>query len=387
LTSIGVVGPRGTAVAPQAATLKGSRGQSREVDLTRGSATFEPMRTRRLVVRFEAPAATGSRPVGVAELELPQLESQVHRTDHNRRTGAICGLGPELEVDGRIYPTKVKGSIAAVLDGTPLIYTGCGRSVKLSPGTHRVVLRATDQFTATRLVLRPASASGGGVPAGGRVTRRDVQVRSWDADRRVVSVAPGDAALLVVPENANAGWRATLGDDRLTPVRVDGWMQGYLVPEGAGGTVVLEFTPNRPYQAGLGLGGVLALVLVGGAVFLRRRDAPVARLLPDPERSDHVEPWPWPWRLATLLAGAVVGGPAAGAGLLLGDLGRRRIGDPGAVGAVLVGLAGAGAGIVASQQGGLPPVWCDALAGAGVGLVAAVLLTRSPATRGGHEHA
>jgi arabinofuranan 3-O-arabinosyltransferase len=345
------------------------------------------MRTRRLVVRFEAPAATGSRPVGVAELELPQLESQLHRTDHNRRTGAICGLGPELEVDGRIYPTKVKGSIAAVLDGTPLIYTGCGRSVRLSPGTHRVVLRATDQFTATRLVLRPASASGGWVPAGGRVTRRDVQVRSWDADRRVVSVAPGDAALLVVPENANSGWRATLGDDRLTPVRVDGWMQGYLVPEGAGGTVVLEFTPNRSYRMGLGLGGVLALVLVGGAVFLRRRDAPAARLLPDRERSDHLEPWPWPWRLATLLAGAVVGGPAVGAGLLLGDLGRRRIGDPGAVGAVLVGLAGAGAGIVASQQGGLPPVWCDALAGAGVGLVAAVLLTRSPATRGGHEHA
>jgi hypothetical protein len=35
------------------------------------------------------------------------------------------------------------------------------------------------------------------------------------------------------------------------------------------------------------------------------------------------------------------------------------------------------AGVVASRQTGLPPVWCDALAAGGIGLTAAVLLTRS----------
>ena len=59
----------------------------------------------------------------------------------------------------------------------------------------------------------------------------------------------------MLPENANDGWRATLGGRELTPLRVDGWMQGYLLPAGDGGRVTMEFTPNRLYQAGLGIGG------------------------------------------------------------------------------------------------------------------------------------
>ena len=52
----------------------------------------------------------------------------------DRTTGAVCGLGPELEVDGRTYPTAVTGTIGAVLDGTPLTVTGCGAPVRLSAG-------------------------------------------------------------------------------------------------------------------------------------------------------------------------------------------------------------------------------------------------------------
>ena len=107
-------------MAPTHAELRGQDGQTREVDLTSGPASFAPMTTRRLVIRFDAPATSGSRPVGVAELELANLEDQVHRTDRDRVTGAVCGLGPELEVDGRVYPTEVTGTIGAVLDGTPL---------------------------------------------------------------------------------------------------------------------------------------------------------------------------------------------------------------------------------------------------------------------------
>jgi hypothetical protein len=100
--------------------------------------------------------------------------------------------------------------------------------------------------------------------------------------------------------------------------------------------------------------------------------------------TDPVErPWAWRWRLPALAAGAVLGGPAFAAGLLLGDLGRRRIGDAGAVGAVLVGIsalaAGVGASLRSGVQLGMPPTWCDVLAGAGIGLAAAVLLTRKAA--------
>ena len=93
--------------------------------------------------------------MGVAELELANLEDQVHRTDRDRRPGAVCGLGPELEVDGRVYPTAVTGTIGAVLDGTPLSFTGCGTPVRCRRATHLVRIRATDQYTATRLTCCP----------------------------------------------------------------------------------------------------------------------------------------------------------------------------------------------------------------------------------------
>ena len=165
LTSLRIVAPHGTAVPPQRAELTGNWGQTREVDLSRGEATFAPMETRRLVIRFEA-AAIASPPVGVAELEVANLEDQVHRTDRQLRTGAVCGLGPEVEVDGRVYPTEVTGTIGAVLDGTPLSLTGCGSSVRMSSGTHLVRIRATDQYTATRLTMLPSTseARSGGEP-------------------------------------------------------------------------------------------------------------------------------------------------------------------------------------------------------------------------------
>ena len=121
-------------------------------------------------------------------------------------------------------------------------------------GTHLVRIRATDQYTATRLTMLPSTSEARRVEGRGSVTQRDVAVRWWTTSRRVVDVAYGAAALLVVPENVNAGWRATLGGGELTPVRVDGWMQGYVIPEGDGGQVTLDFAPNRLYQAGLALG-------------------------------------------------------------------------------------------------------------------------------------
>ena len=59
LSSINVVAPHGTAVAPARAQLQGNGGLTREVDLGRGTARFAPLHTRRLVIRFEAPDTAG----------------------------------------------------------------------------------------------------------------------------------------------------------------------------------------------------------------------------------------------------------------------------------------------------------------------------------------
>ena len=48
--------------------------------------------------------------------------------------------------------------------------------------------------------------------------------------------------MLVVPESINPGWTARTADGaQLTPVTVNGWQQGWVVPAGTSGTVTLTF--------------------------------------------------------------------------------------------------------------------------------------------------
>ena len=58
-----------------------------------------------------------------------------------------------------------------------------------------------------------------------------------------MTVGAGEASYLQMYENANDGWKATLNGKKLTPLRLDGWQQAWLIPAGAGGTVKLEYEP------------------------------------------------------------------------------------------------------------------------------------------------
>ncbi len=93
----------------------------------------------------------------------------------------------------------------------------------------------------------------------------------------------------------------------MTPLRIDGWQQAFLVPEGEGGTVTLEYEPARIYQVGLIGAGVLLLVLAGLA-FGRRRDAE-----PYAAEGRSVPPGPGPvlGTVALTLVGVVIAGPVA----------------------------------------------------------------------------
>ncbi len=53
---------------------------------------------------------------------------------------------------------------------------------------------------------------------------------------------------LVVNENFNAGWQASLGGARLRAVRIDGWKQAWLLPAGTAGTVTLTYAPDALYR-------------------------------------------------------------------------------------------------------------------------------------------
>ena len=69
----------------------------------------------------------------------------------------------------------------------------------------------------------------------------------------------------------NPGWRATLDGAPLEPVVLDGWQQGYRIPAGSAGDVVIEFAPDPWYRGALLGGLVLAVALLALATAGVRR--------------------------------------------------------------------------------------------------------------------
>ncbi|MFC6238388.1 alpha-(1-_3)-arabinofuranosyltransferase domain-containing protein [Longivirga aurantiaca] len=239
-------------------------GRSVEADLRSSPVvTFPPTPASRVTVtvRRSTPVASvdgasgraTQAPVAVDEVVLAGAEDLVYRPDLAAATGALCGLGPTVVIDGSERSTLVTTTLADVLRGAEASVRVCrgNAGVTLSPGTHRVTVRGTALVDPVRVAWGSTSP-----PAAGRLT----VVTAWDETRRTVMVASGPESVLRVAESANAGWVATLDDQVLTPVRLDGWQQGWIVPAGASGVVTLEYRPTSVQQSGLLAGAVLALL-------------------------------------------------------------------------------------------------------------------------------
>ena len=76
--------------------------------------------------------------------------------------------------------------------------------------------------------------------------------------------------VLALRENTNPGWQATAAGRTLRPLIVDGWQQGWIVPPGTAGEVVLRFTPDRTYAAAIGAGALLVAGVTVAAVLPAR---------------------------------------------------------------------------------------------------------------------
>jgi arabinofuranan 3-O-arabinosyltransferase len=142
-----------------------------------------------------------------------------------------------------------------------------GRHWLSSPGTD-LPLAITD-LSLTNAAAVPTS---GRAPAPvGAASSRGLRVGTWGAEHRVMAIGPGGLAYLEVHQAANPGWTATLNGHLLTPVTLDGWQQAFVLPAGAGGTVVMTFIPAAGYHWLL-TGSVLALcVLITAAAWPSRR--------------------------------------------------------------------------------------------------------------------
>ncbi len=222
-------------------------------------------------------------------------------TNRERTITMACGQGPVIALAGRFLQTSITTTVGALLEGRPIAAQPCDRApVALPAGQQELLISPRAAFTvdgatlATPLAAEVSSA-----------TETSVETGAWTADHREIRLPAADQArVLVVPESTSPGWSARTADGTvLTPVTVNGWQQGWVVPAGGTGTITLSFDSNPLYRIGLAGGLMLLPVLLLLALWPVRR----------PRRDDQpVSPWrPGTWAVApVLVAGGLIAGVA-----------------------------------------------------------------------------
>ena len=291
------------------------------------------------------------KPPGLAEVTaLDPHGAPIAAADSTRnRARAIslpCGRGPIIGVAGQFVQTSVTTTVGALLDGKPVAAQACrSEPITLPAGQQELLISPGAAFVVDGVQLAGPLADQLRTTA-----MTPAQTGHWRADHREVDVEPSQAArVLVVPESINPGWAARTADGTaLTPITVNGWQQGWVLPPGTAGTVTLTFGSNSLYRAGLA-GGLALLPLLALLAFLpvRRRRDPDEPALP-------WRPGPAAAGVAVLAAGALISG-IAGVIVVAAALGvryllrrREKLCD-----AVTVGTAAGGlilAGAVLSQN-------------------------------------
>ena len=285
------------------------------------------------------------KPPGLAEVQVLRGDGSAIAPADGARNRARpidigCDAGPVIAVAGRFIHTSVRTTVGALLDDDPVRAQPCERDpIELPSGQQELLVSPGTSFIVDGIQLAGPQAAG--LPVAPRSTAR---VDDWNSDHRVVDVARAPRQqVLVVPESVNPGWTARTDNGTvLTPVTVNGWQQGWVLPAGTSGPVTLSFGSNALYRAGLGGGLALLPVLLLLALLPTRRR---------PTRDDAARPWrPGVWAVPVVVgvgalisgvAGALVFAAAAGLLYLLRDRsGTVKIVTLGGTSAALI-LAGA----------------------------------------------
>ncbi|HHX48753.1 MAG TPA: hypothetical protein GX718_15570 [Brevibacterium sp.] len=160
--------------------------------------------------------------------------------------------------------------------------------------------------------------------------------------------------ILVMTDNANVGWQGTVAGQPLTPVTVDGFRQGFIVPAGASGELTVRFGPDGIYRVSLAAGFALALLLLPMLLRTGRPSAPLMEMtIPPPLSTPRGRLYA---EVSAVVLGIIVAGPVGGVVALVVVLALRvrRLGRHSAelvVALVLVaGLVAAFGSAVATAQ-------------------------------------
>lgn len=232
--------------------------------------------------------------------------------NRGREVAVGCDSGPVIAVAGRFVHTAIHTTVGALLDDAPVAAVPCDRDpIALPAGQQELLISPGAQFVVDGAELSTPS------PIKAARAQRVSSWRAWGADRREVQAPPSNTSrVLVIPESINPGWVAhTSTGQRLTPIAVNGWQQGWVVPAGDPGTITLTFASNSLYRAGLAVGLALLPLLALLAFWRTRR-----------KRAEDAAARPWrpgAWAaVPAVAAGAVIAG-AGGVVVMGAALGLR----------------------------------------------------------------
>ncbi|WP_084509516.1 alpha-(1-_3)-arabinofuranosyltransferase domain-containing protein [Nocardia pseudovaccinii] len=204
-----------------------------------------------------------------------------------------CAQGPTIAFGGRFVHTSVTATADELRSGAPVPARVCADSelppelantgnARPAPGNGPNTARTPDAAD-TGLESTDSIALAAG--------RADVTVAPTDLffvdrlrlNRTDFAVAPTATSgqLLVLPLSTNAGWQARTADGKeLEPVVVNGWQQGWLLPDNYSSPVTVSFPIDRWYRLSI-FGGLLLLIPLILIAIPRKRRTP-ATVGPEP---------------------------------------------------------------------------------------------------------
>lgn len=279
-----------------------------------GVLKIPPTSGRAITLTFLSVPAPGGQ--GLASLELEEVEV-VGRSfplpAQELRSG--CGEGPTVTIDGEVVRTSAHGARDALFGIGDFVWQACDPVVLSGTGTHTITVGRWRGLAPRSAVLTPSDG-----PSAPQSVAVDHRRTSPTLLRGEIS-SSGSPRVVVMADNANPGWQATVGTTRLQPQVVDGRRQAFVVPAGASGPLTIQFAPDRPYRWGLAVGAVLAAMVVLVAAWPDHgpRRAP----------SRPVEGRGYALvRTATVAGSGIIAGPAGllagAAGVVASHLGRHR---------------------------------------------------------------
>lgn len=307
-----------------------------------GQVTIPPTTTQTVRLEFLPPNRWA--PIGSLELEEVTFAG-VELMPAQTQVAGECGHGPELTANGRAVPTQITATRDGWLGLDAVRWEACELAT-LTGVDDVLTVGAWEGFApALTTGTRTSSESAAHVGRAG-ATAVTTQIEADD-----------DYRLLVLTQNSNPGWEATIGGEPLASQVVDGRRQGFTVPPGAAGELAVTFAPDRTYRTLLFGGGALALALVASMAIAAVRqgraqpglgDHVAMEVTDDPNR--RLRPM-LVWIAAGALGGLVAGPVGLGSALVGVGLGLR-LRDPWRV--VVIGVLTAGAGVA---QALIAPAW------------------------------